>query len=194
MSVYLAPKTIFDKIDKIRRNFFWQGGGTKRKYYLVKWIKICKSKKKGGLGIKDLKKMNVSLVSKWWWKLEKDDGLWQDIVKAKYLHNKSIFSVTHKAFDSPVWSDLLKVRDLYLHGRSVKICNGHKTSFWCNTWLYDKPLSDITPVLFTLCDQKEAKVYQVKNGLVQITFRRWLTNELLNYWDFILSDVHNFEL
>lgn len=70
MSVYLAPKTITDKIDRTRRIFFWQGGRTKKKYHLVKWTKICKSKKKGGLGIKDLRKMNVSLLAKWWWKLE----------------------------------------------------------------------------------------------------------------------------
>lgn len=56
MSIYLAPKTISEKIDKIRRSFFWQGGGTKRKYHLVKSVKICKSKKNRGLGIKDLKK------------------------------------------------------------------------------------------------------------------------------------------
>jgi hypothetical protein len=77
MSVYLAPKTISEKIDKIRRSFFWQGGGTKKKYHLVRWDKICKSKKKGGLGIKNLRKINVSLLVKWWWKLEKEDGLWQ---------------------------------------------------------------------------------------------------------------------
>jgi hypothetical protein len=42
--------------------------------------KICKSKKKkGGLRIKNLRKMSISLLSKWWWKLERKDGLWQDI-------------------------------------------------------------------------------------------------------------------
>jgi hypothetical protein len=46
-------------------------------------VKICKSKKKWGLGIKDLRKMNASLLTKWWWKLEKEDGLWQDIIQAK---------------------------------------------------------------------------------------------------------------
>jgi len=33
------------------------------------------------LGVKDLRKMNISLLCKWWWKLEHEQGLWQDIVK-----------------------------------------------------------------------------------------------------------------
>ena len=75
MSVYLLPKTIVKKLDQIRRKFFWQGGRTRKKYHLVKWEKICKRKRKGGLGIKNLRKMNISLLCKWWWKLEKEEGL-----------------------------------------------------------------------------------------------------------------------
>jgi hypothetical protein len=33
------------ELDKIRRKFFWQGGKTKKKYHLAKWVKVCKSKK-----------------------------------------------------------------------------------------------------------------------------------------------------
>jgi hypothetical protein len=96
--------------------------------------------------------------------------------------------------DSPIWSDLLKVKDLYLHGRSIKICNRQKTRFWSDIWLYDKALATIAPTLFILCEQKEAKVFYVKHGLIQITFRRWLTDELQHCWDLIQSDVNNFEL
>ena len=71
MYIYLLPKTIVDSLDKQRRQFFWQGGGTKRKYQLVKWDSICKSKVRGDLGVKDIVKMNVDLLCKWWWKLEK---------------------------------------------------------------------------------------------------------------------------
>ena len=35
MSVYLLPKTIIKRLDKIK-TFFWQGGDTKNKYHLVK--------------------------------------------------------------------------------------------------------------------------------------------------------------
>lgn len=74
MSAYLLPKTIVKNLDKTRRHFFWQGGGTKKNHW-VKWEVICKSKKKGGLGIKDLRKLNISLMCKWWWRLEKEEGL-----------------------------------------------------------------------------------------------------------------------
>jgi len=129
MSVHLLPKTVINKLEKIRRKFFWQGGGTKRKYHLVKWEIICKSKKKGGLGIKDLRKMNISLLYKWWWKFEKEDGLWQKIVKFKYLKNKSIHDVRHKLNDSAMRYDLLKVREIYLQGRSISIKNRELTRF-----------------------------------------------------------------
>jgi hypothetical protein len=50
MSMYLLPKTIVNELDKQRRKFFWQGGGHKKKYQLVRWEVICKSKKKEDLG------------------------------------------------------------------------------------------------------------------------------------------------
>jgi hypothetical protein len=48
---------------------------------MVKWDRVCGSKSKGGLGVKYLRKQNISLLCKWWWKLENHEGLWQKIVK-----------------------------------------------------------------------------------------------------------------
>jgi len=64
---------------------FFGKGGAKRKYHLVKWGVICLSKIEGGLGVKDIFKMNISLLCKWWWRLENEDGLRQELVKSKYL-------------------------------------------------------------------------------------------------------------
>ena len=47
------------------------------KYHLIRWGVLCKSKKKEGLGIEDIWKMDIRLLSKWWWKLETEDGIWQ---------------------------------------------------------------------------------------------------------------------
>lgn len=93
MSMYLLPKTILNTLDRQRRSFFWQGGGSRKKYHLVKWESLCKSKRKGGLGLKDIRKMNVSLLSKWWWRLEKEDGIWQRIIRAKYIKGELVSTV-----------------------------------------------------------------------------------------------------
>lgn len=55
VSVYLLHKTIVSKMDKNRRSFFWQGGETKKKYHLLNWGKICKSKEKRWFGDQEFK-------------------------------------------------------------------------------------------------------------------------------------------
>jgi len=90
--------------------------------------------------------MNISLLCKWWWKLENETGIWQDIIKAKYLHDKPIDAVHHRIGDSHIWSDLLKVKNIYMKGRSIHTRNGKKTLFWLDIWLENKPLCNIPSV------------------------------------------------
>ena len=79
---------------------------------MVKWGRICRSRDKGGLGVKDLRKQNISLMVKWWWKLETQNGVWQDIVRARYLRNMTIAEEGPKFSDSPCWKSLLKDKEV----------------------------------------------------------------------------------
>lgn len=92
MSVWLMNKTFVEKLDNIGEGSFGKGV-TKKKDYLVKWSRICRSKDKGGLGVKDLRKQNISLMIKWWWKLETQNGIWQHIVRARYVKNRTVATV-----------------------------------------------------------------------------------------------------
>ncbi|WMV13686.1 hypothetical protein MTR67_007071 [Solanum verrucosum] len=66
MSLFPIHGKIIKKLDAIRRNFLWQGNGEgEKKHHLVKWEAIITSKKEGGLGIKNLKAQNKSLLLKW---------------------------------------------------------------------------------------------------------------------------------
>jgi hypothetical protein len=71
-------------------------------------------KNKGDLGIKNLRRQNISPLCKWTWKLETQKSLLQDIVNAKYLRTKTITYVKLRMSDSPSWKAILGVRDYYL--------------------------------------------------------------------------------
>ena len=52
MAVHRFPKWVIEKIDRIRRNYLWNGDSSCRGYKcLVNWDMCCKSKKEGGLEI-----------------------------------------------------------------------------------------------------------------------------------------------
>lgn len=71
--------------------------------------------------------MNLSLLCKWWWKLEREPRLWQDILTHKYLKKDLVCTVIHKPTNSPILADLLKVKHIYLQGRKMKVQNGKAT-------------------------------------------------------------------
>ncbi|WMV44670.1 hypothetical protein MTR67_038055 [Solanum verrucosum] len=74
MSLFPIHGKIIKKLDAIRRNFLWQGNGEgEKKHHLVKWEVVITSKKEGGLGIKNLKAQNKSLLLKWLWRLAADE-------------------------------------------------------------------------------------------------------------------------
>jgi hypothetical protein len=66
MSIYRLPVHVRKAIDKLRKRFLWYGGNSvRKKYSLVAWHIVCKSKSQGGLGLLDLKMMNTTLLAKW---------------------------------------------------------------------------------------------------------------------------------
>ena len=109
---------------------------------MVKWRRICRSRSKRGLRVKDLRKQNISLLLKWWWKLDTQDGLWQKIIRAKYLHNQTVASVTAKFHDSPACKNLIEVKEVYMAGRKIILKSGNVVRFWKDPWLDNKPLME----------------------------------------------------
>jgi hypothetical protein len=136
--------------------------------------------------------MNISLLCKWWWRLENESGLWQDVVRAKYLQNATIGTVSHKMGDSPVWPDLLKVKSIYLRGRLITTKNGKNTLFWKDIWIGDKPLCIQALVLFDWCEDKDIIVYQFLCKGRQLVFNRWLPPLLFEDWLHIINKVYSF--
>jgi hypothetical protein len=133
LSFFEIPKGVRKRLDCFRSPFFWQNDGHKKKYRLTKWNIICRPKDQGGLGIEALEIKNRCLLTKWFFKLLNEEEVWQEILKNKYLHSKSLAEVTIKPNDSPFWKGLMKMKEDFLSRGSFKVGNGLDTRFWEDT-------------------------------------------------------------
>lgn len=75
MSIYListipTPARVEEHLNRIRRNFLWEGNQETKKIHLVKWLKVMFSKEGGGLVVRSLGLHNKSLLFKWHWRFE----------------------------------------------------------------------------------------------------------------------------
>ncbi|KAK3175424.1 hypothetical protein Dsin_032738 [Dipteronia sinensis] len=74
MSVFKMPVGVAHNIERLQRNFLWGDGIEKRKLHAVDWNSVCKSEKKGGLGIGRMLNKNDGMLAKWVWRFGREDS------------------------------------------------------------------------------------------------------------------------
>ena len=85
MSLFLLPRKVRMRLEKIQRDFLWGGGALDQRPHLVRWNLVCLERKKGGLGVRNLALMNKSLLGKWNWRFAIErEVLWKKVISHKY--------------------------------------------------------------------------------------------------------------
>ncbi|WVZ50906.1 LOW QUALITY PROTEIN: hypothetical protein U9M48_002112 [Paspalum notatum var. saurae] len=189
-SFFEAPKGVIKKLDYYRSRFFWQSDEHKKKYRLAKWSSLMLPKCFGGIGILDLELQNKCLLSKWLYKLLNEDGAWQELIKKKYLHHKSITQVRLSilvGFDG--------VRNQFLSFGSFRTQNGRCVRFWEDKWNGRRAFMDLFPNLYRIVRKKHVTVASVLNSVpLNISFRRTLIGDNLVSWYELVLKVANISL
>lgn len=165
LSIYKLPDHVIKHIDR----FLWQGTvKTRKKYALVNCQVACFAKDTGGLGILDLKQMNIALLMKWWWKFQQHDyhSLWKTQIIEKYYSGLRI------SF-SPFWKVIMSLETL---GKCSVIHSPRSQStlkFWTDTWANQLALNVLYPQLYDMCANKSVTLSEVvhSQGAV-VKFRR----------------------
>jgi hypothetical protein len=151
----------------------------------VKWAEVCKEKLKGGLGVRDVRLFNVSLLAKWRWRLLQPGGsLWKEVLVARYgnyILHKVDWSLHSIPTPTSNWLKNIVEIDKVVPGTNWwseamvrEVGNGHSTSFWESKWIGDAPLAMVFPRLFSLSNQKDHKVSDLfcANGTWAFSWRR----------------------
>lgn len=171
MSIFPLPKKVATQLKTLQCNFLWGGNVDLRKMAWVKWNDLCKPKKDGGLGIKDLLLFNKALLSKWVWRfLTNNKSLWSRTIIARHggilLNHTGQMAVSERGCKSGWWSKVLATTGRVDNGWfwrkiSQKLGNGNTISFWNDCWVSDRPLRDLYPRLYHLSANREGKVREM---------------------------------
>jgi hypothetical protein len=163
-----------------------------KKIHLVNRNSVCSPKSQGGLGVLNLETMNDALMTKWLCNIENTNGLWQKIIKEKYIKGKPLISVTQKQDDSHFWKKILGLRDMFCSHCKIIVGNDRKTSFWKNSWTGDYPLANKCPCLFDLAYDKDISVNKVlSSNFEALSFRRRIIGNLNLMYEELLGCCNN---
>jgi hypothetical protein len=64
LSFMKLPAEVLKKIIRIQRDFLWGGLKGGRRISWISWKEVCKPRCQGGLGVRDVGKVNLSLLIK----------------------------------------------------------------------------------------------------------------------------------
>jgi hypothetical protein len=129
------PVEAHEYIDRARRHCLWRKSDSDAKSRpLVAWRKCTRPKKKGGLGIINLRSQNTTLLLKHLDKFFHRRNIpWVNLIWNTYYSNGNLPQAT-KEKGSFCWKDLLKFVDTF---RSVAQCvvgDGSSVMFWSDLW------------------------------------------------------------
>jgi mannosylglycoprotein endo-beta-mannosidase len=190
LSFFEIPRGVLKKLDYFRSRFFLQNDEHKKKYRLTKWEIVCTSKDQGGLGVLNLGVHNRCLLSKWLFRLLNEDGIWQQLLRNKYLRDKTLTQVQYLPGDSQFWAGLMKVKEEFLSLGKFDLGDGSQVRFWEDVWIRPRPLKSLFPALYNIVRKKSASVRTVFSMTpLNVAFRRSLVDGNLQAWYEVVAMV-----
>lgn len=95
------------------------------------WDYLTRIKSRGGLGLKDLKAMNLASLTKSTWKLFKNPtSLIYRVLQAKYFSKTSLLLAPIKSNSSWGWHSIQARLNVVRKGLRRNIGNGQEVRFW----------------------------------------------------------------
>ncbi|KAG5619467.1 hypothetical protein H5410_019291 [Solanum commersonii] len=173
----LGVLNIRDNIIKKTENklAMWKGqylslGGRKehKGYNLVKWNIVQQSKEHGGMGVRNLKLQNNSLLKKWLWRYAEDrPTLWKNVIQQKYGQNAQwCTDESTDTFRNNLGKDII-----------FQVGNGQKIFFLKDNWDGQGTLQEAFPSIFNINTNQNSTIENIWTAQgCNLIFRRFLND------------------
>ena len=111
LSLFLMLASVVNRIEKLQRDFLWGGLGDEKRFHLLRWDKVCLPLQNGGLGIKNLRLFNQTLLGKWIWHFGTErEFLWRKVIVAKYGCDRGGWcsNLVNRPYGVSLWKTIAK--------------------------------------------------------------------------------------
>jgi hypothetical protein len=166
-------------------NCLWNDLEGAHRYHLASWDLVSVRKEYGGLGLPNLRDLNICLLASWLRRYEQDRGkLWREILDFKYKTDRvNIFQSTSVG-SSPFFKGFLWAAQAARMGFKWKIGNGRRVRFWEDLWLGNSSLAIQYWKLYRFVNEKNKSVASLWDGTVlKCTFSRSGDTHMLDLWE-----------
>jgi hypothetical protein len=131
LSFFKFPKWDVKAINSQMAHCLWDNYEGHHKYHLANWDLVSMKHDFGGLGIPNIRDLNISLLASWIKRFNLDDHkIWKEIVQFKYrTQHPNIFTCSNLSA-SPFWKGVLWAFKAAKFGYQWLVGNGQNVKFW----------------------------------------------------------------
>ncbi|MQL95462.1 hypothetical protein Taro_028128 [Colocasia esculenta] len=145
-SASCLPKSVKHIIERHYASFFWNGVDGPRRRQWVSWDNIMRPKQEGGLGVRSLWHVQVSLMAKLIWNAMTGTSLWSKYARSRF-HITTLSDDT-KAFPTGISKEVFSAAKILLMQNTRWILgDGKDIDFLHHRWAGSSPLITAIPHL-----------------------------------------------
>lgn len=140
MSCFLIPKSLCQELERMMNAYWWNSSSANSKgIKWLSWTRMSMSKKKGGMGFRDLHGFNLALLGKQCWNLVKyPDTLVTRVLKARYYPSCSLLQAGRTGGCSFTWSGIWEAKENMKDGIRWVVGDGRSINIFNDRWLRGK--------------------------------------------------------
>jgi hypothetical protein len=148
---------------------------------------MCKNY--GGLGIPNLRDLNISLLASWLKRYQADEGkLWKQVIDDKHATDRPNIFYCNTTSSSQFFRGVMWAAKAAHMGYRWEIGNGRKVKFWEDNWLGPSSLAIQYWDIYVILNEKNKTVQELCDGRnLKCTFRRSVDENMYRTWEEIVQ-------
>jgi hypothetical protein len=131
MGIFKLSAGLCEELAQLIKKLWWGEEGNQRKLHWIVWEKLILPKCRGGMGFRDMKQFNQTLLARQaWWLIQFPDSLCSRLLKAKCFPNSELVDTAFPTDTSPTWKPIEHGLELVKKGIISRIGSGARVQIW----------------------------------------------------------------